>query len=178
MKEIPGFPNYRIARNGVVYSRYLPKVTRGTKRIGEDWRPLQSVICAATGYPLVTVVHEGIRKNKRVHRLLMEAFVPNPEGKLHINHLDGDKTNNSLDNLEWATPKENAQHAVRTGLCDARRKASEKAVKQICLTTGKTVAKYCSLHRAEVVTGVCWQNIYKVCRGLRRTAGGFAWEYV
>ena len=51
-----------------------------------------------------------------MHRLLMQTFVPNPQNKAHVNHIDGDKSNNDLANLEWATEKENEQHAVRTGL--------------------------------------------------------------
>lgn len=60
------------------------------------------------------------RKTYRWHRLVLEAFVGNTEGKGQINHIDGNKLNNRLENLEWATPSENAIHAYRIGLKDQR----------------------------------------------------------
>lgn len=65
------------------------------------------------GYQRVTVKGLG---RIRVHRLVAEAFIENPEGKPLINHISGDKTQNTIENLEWATYSENSQHAVDTGL--------------------------------------------------------------
>jgi hypothetical protein len=61
------------------------------------------------------LVYTG-KTQERIHRLVAEAFLPNPEGKEEVNHIDGFKNNNSVENLEWATHLENMQHAVRTGL--------------------------------------------------------------
>jgi hypothetical protein len=68
------------------------------------------------GYPAIQIRRGARRKNILVHRMLAEAFIPNPEGKPFINHIDGNKANNSLSNLEWVTHQENIQHAFRAGL--------------------------------------------------------------
>ena len=116
----------------------------------------------------------GIAKTYRVNRLIALIFINNPLNKKTVNHKDGNKLNNALNNLEWATPKENAIHAVTTGLCDARRIASEKPVIQLDLL-GNFITEFASLHDAERQTKVCWQNIYKVCSGKRKTTGGYKW---
>ena len=64
------------------------------------------------GYPTVNIG----RKNRKVHRLVAESFVPNPYNLPQVNHIDGDKTNNNASNLEWVTNRENATHAVNLGL--------------------------------------------------------------
>lgn len=69
------------------------------------------------GYPVVGITYDsGEMKNKHIHRLVAEAFIPNPEGKPTVNHIDGNKQNNSITNLEWATWQENNKHAISTGL--------------------------------------------------------------
>lgn len=170
---IPEFPAYKIREDGTVFSRFKEK----TSIIVDDWREIKHVVCSSTGYPLVTLCSgDGVRKNKRIHRLLMEAFVPNPYNLPHINHIDGNKLNHSLSNLEWCTPAYNAEHAARNGLCDERTKASEVPVVQKT-KDGDFIAEYCSLHEAGRQTGIVWQNIWKVCNYQRKTAGGFSWEY-
>lgn len=170
--EIDDFPNYRIDRSGKIFSCYKFK----TSIPSSDWREVQHVLDKGTGYYLVTLVHEGKRKNQFIHRLLAKHFIPNPENKPQVNHIDGNKQNNLLSNLEWVTAKENAQHAVRIGLCDARTKAQNTAVIQEHLD-GSFVAEHVSLHEAGRSTGIAWQNISKVVRGIRPKAGGYSWRY-
>lgn len=62
------------------------------------------------------LIYEGRTINRPLHRLMAETFIPNPENKPQVNHIDGDTLNNNLYNLEWCTAKENMKHASRTGL--------------------------------------------------------------
>lgn len=68
------------------------------------------------GYAYVCLFKDGQRKNHKVHRLVLEAFSPFNQVKEHVNHINGNKLDNALDNLEWCTAKENKEHAFRTGL--------------------------------------------------------------
>ena len=70
------------------------------------------------GYVYVHLYKRSIHKMPRVHRLVAEQFISNPLNLPHINHIDGNKRNNNISNLEWVTPKENTHHAIRSGRCD------------------------------------------------------------
>lgn len=71
---------------------------------------------STTGYYKVDLKRNGQRKSQKVHRIVAEAFIPKVDGKPYINHKDGNPINNSVDNLEWCTQKENVNHALKTGL--------------------------------------------------------------
>lgn len=170
---IPDFPEYKINEKGEVFSKYKYK----TSIVTDDWRPVKQVLDKKVGYFLVTLVNAKtkVRKNKFIHRLLAQAFIPNPLTKPQVNHIDGNKQNNQLVNLEWATSKENSQHAVDLGLTTFT--SCEKAIVQIDLSTGCVIREFKSLQEAETITKVARQNISKVVRGLRTKAGNFGWQY-
>ncbi len=69
-----------------------------------------------TGYHQVRLCKNGIIKSYYIAKLVAKAFIPNPENKTQVNHIDGNKDNNHASNLEWMTPRENVQHAVKLGL--------------------------------------------------------------
>lgn len=103
MTPIPNYSNYLIDTNGRVYSTIRNKYLK----------PHIMTI----GYPAYTLLHDTRgRICVPVHRLLANTFLPNPENKREINHIDGDKTNNQLSNLEWVHGYENIRHAFTTGL--------------------------------------------------------------
>lgn len=168
-KLIEGFPHYKIDEEGNVFSNFKTKD-------GVTWIPLKNVLDKGVGYYLVTLYREGKpRANQFIHRLLSVAFHPNPDNKPHVNHIDGDKTNNALSNLEWATYKENSQHAVDMGLTTYTH--CEVAIIQCNLETHEEIQEFKSLHEAGRFTGVAYQNISKVVRGIRTNAGGYYWKY-
>lgn len=177
-KLIEGYPAYKITDEGKIFSRWKILTTKPRVDIlGDTWHELTQIYDKYCGYYIVTLVSEkGKRKNKRVHRLLMETFVPNPNNYPQVNHIDGNKLNNSLSNLEWCTAKHNTQEAIRLGLSKPKEQPSRRAVIQLNLDK-KYIAEYASLHEAGEKTKVCWQNIYKVCQGIRPRAGGYIWMY-
>lgn len=69
------------------------------------------------GYPIVNLSTDVMRGQKSVHRMMAIAFIPNPDNKPCVNHINGIKTDNRIENLEWVTYKENTKHAIRIGLC-------------------------------------------------------------
>ena len=164
---------YTLDENGNVYSRY---VKGGRGKISDELRKLVPVL-DNTGYFIVTLLNDVHRCNKSIHRLLAEHYIPNPENKPHVNHIDGVKTNNNLENLEWATVLENTRHAISLGLHEFKTKALQKSVEQIDLQTGRILTTYESFAIAQKETGIPYPNIIKVCKGLRKHAGGYGWKY-
>lgn len=83
------------------------------------------------GYRRVFLYIDGKRVKYFVHRLVAQTYLDNPNNLPQVNHIDGNKLNNCVDNLEWCTPKENIQHAIRIGLRTKKGKLTEKQVKEI-----------------------------------------------
>lgn len=99
MKKIKNSLYYYVSEDGFVY--------RNGRKIGTYTH----------NYPSVVVRYEdGSYRTHYIHRLVAEAYIPNPECKAYVNHKDGNRHNNAVSNLEWSTPSENALHAVETGL--------------------------------------------------------------
>jgi HNH endonuclease len=110
----------------------------------------------------------------RVHRIVMETFVTNPLNKRTVNHLNGNKADNRLSNLEWATHSENTIHAFATGLLQPK---AGRAVRQLTMESVE-VATYTSTGAASQATGIHQGSIWYVASGHRDKAGGFRWEFI
>ncbi len=125
------------------------------------------------GYCHVTLQINKKPKRFRVHRLVAEAFIPNPESKPYVNHIDGNRTNNEVSNLEWVTPQENTRHAIDTGLMSPTR---ERAVVQFNLD-GTKVREYKSISEAARLTGSLDEKICMCCQFKREQHNGYQWRY-
>lgn len=123
------------------------------------------------GYLRCRLCLNGSSKEVYVHRLVAKAFVKNKFNKKEVNHIDGVKSNNSVENLEWATRSENIKHAFSTGL-----KKNSSAMKSvICNETGE---KFESIAEASVKTGVWITNISGVLNRSRNTARGLTFSFI
>lgn len=110
----------RVTDNGEVYSldhTSIRKNGRADNRKGKCLKPKID----RYGYKVVTLTNKENRKSIPVHRLVALAYLPNPDGKKEINHIDGNKLNNNVENLEWSTAKENQLHKWKTGLAYTKR---------------------------------------------------------
>lgn len=132
------------------------------------------------GYWHCGLTKKGKQKTLSVHRLVAEAFIPNNDNLPQVNHIDGNKLNNNVNNLEWCTNIYNMQHSIKLGLRD-------KVFKKLALINSKKIDQYSkngifiktwnSIAEIERELNICNQNICKVCQGKRHTAGGYIWKY-
>ena len=175
-KDIQHFEGkYQISSFGRVKSvdRILPHKTYGTWHIRE--RILKPHANGQNNAKYLCVhLHSGNGKMTClfVHRLVAEAFIPNKLCLPQVNHIDGNKENNHVSNLEWVSNQENVTHAWKNGLCKNILKA--KQVPVVNLDTGE---RFDSVADAERSFGGSVGAISHVLRGVRKTAHGYRWAY-
>lgn len=124
------------------------------------------------GYLHVTLWKKGKSKTFKLHRLVTNAFIPNPQNLPQINHKDEDKTNNHVENLEWCTASYNNSYGTRI------ERVAEKCSKPVISTDKNGVEEYFpSVAEAERRYGFNHQNICHCCNGKRKTHKGRRWRY-
>lgn len=159
-KDIKGYEGlYQVSNLGRVRS-----IGYGKERI------LSSSNICHYGYIKVNLYKEGKKNTFKVHRLVAQAFIPNPNNLPEVNHKDENKLNNHVSNLEWCT----TQYNINYGTHNARMsKSKNKPI--LCVETG---VEYTSILEAEKLTGINKSSLSNCCRGIFKTAGGYHWRYV
>ena len=131
----------------------------------------------ARGYERVSLFKMDRTRRYKVHRLVAITFIPNPDGKKQVNHKDGNKRNNNVDNLEWVTNEENMHHSRENGLHDGHKRFCENRKKRIVATNIESGEEtvFDSILAAKRAIGTC--HIQEVLRGLRYEAKGYTFRY-
>lgn len=192
-KPIAGYEGrYEISDNGRVKSlaRTVPN-RHGERKIREKILPQRINRC---GYYTVVLCKHCISKFKLVHRLIAEAFIPNPENKPFIDHINTVRTDNRIENLRWVSAKENSNNILtkdnvnlathtkeimQKKLDTLRKNKRVNAPRKVVQYTldGEYVATYDSYNEAHRKTGVRTRSISEYCRGLRLKAGNYIWRH-
>ena len=192
-RKVPGFSYYEVSDFGRIKS--LAREKRGVNTTGKNKEKeieffyktkggLLKPIILNTGYEQVTLTKENHEQTSvSVHRIVAEAFLPNPENKPQVNHKNGDKRDNRLENLEWATASENTLHGYRELGVVAWTKGrfsenhpTSKAVVQETLS-GEFVKKWNCASDAVREHGFDSGHISRCCTGLSKYHKGFKWSY-
>ena len=164
-KDIKGYEGlYQISNFGNVMSLNYNREKRSQ---------VLKTLTDSGGYKYVSLSKRATKTPKLIHRLVAESFIVNPDNRPEVNHIDGDKSNNRVDNLEWCTPSENVQHAEKMGLKNNRYKV---AIYQYDLN-GRFIREWNSISEAANFYGLYGQNISKCCKKKCKTIGGYIWEY-
>lgn len=142
------------------------------------------------GYVSVILKSKELKKSTRIHRLVAETFLENPENKSQVNHINGIKNDNRLVNLEWCTSSENVNHSIRmnenqlNGMINYNQNIRPKKIVQKSLS-GLKIEVFNNSKEAFLKTGVCARNILQVAskteykKGLKRSqAGGYKWDFL
>ena len=161
-RRIQDFPIYSIDTDGRVVGKYgllKPMVTR-------------------KGYHMVALYLNGKRYYKSVARLVAQAFIPNPDNKPEVNHKDGNKDNNCMDNLEWMTTRENIHHAMDNGLRVRSDVCGRPKIRVYAFdfSTGEYLGMYESISEAAREYGVSQGNIGEILKGNRKQTNGILFK--
>ena len=175
-KDVDGFEKlYQVSNFGRIksLSRIVNTSYGETRRIKERiLKPHKD----KDGYLIVTFSINGIHTTHKIHRLVAQAFIPNPDNKPTVNHINGIKTKNNVENLEWATDLEQTLHKANVLGYDITpsKKCREVWKRKVIRGDGMV---YDSIKEAALNNNVPPSNITMCCQGKCKTIGGFTWKY-
>lgn len=161
-KTISWYPECEVSNNGRV--RYTE--TKKERKVSKS----------VYGYGVLYINHKVVF----VHRLLAQAFIPNPENKPFINHKNSNRFDNRIENLEWCTPKENSNHALigkhgnALGMVGSKSRNFKHWICQVSLD-GFLIGVYEGVNDAHRQTGIHSARVYGCLSGKTKTAGGYKW---
>lgn len=176
--DVPGYEeSYIISELGDVISKQRTVVAKNgiiTLKGAKKIKPAHK----KNGYVYITLKNGIVYETKRLHRLVAQAFIPNPNNLEQVNHIDGDKKNNKVSNLEWCSQSQNVQHAYDNGLLNHYK----RPVLKIDLTSGDIVGEFESLKDASDSVDAKSSDsarscIYLCCNEKLNSAYGYAWKY-
>lgn len=186
IKEYCGL--YQISNKGRVKS--LAKKTSFGSRIKFHPEMILTPVIGKRGYFVVGLSQNGKTKTKTLHRLIAEAFIPNPDNKPYIDHIDGNRLNNEISNLRWVTAKENSNNPVslernrqstknlwNEGVFDNSETSTFRRVAQYD-KNGNLISEWDCIKDASYALNIDSSSISAVCLGKRNTAGGFVWKHI
>lgn len=167
-KDIEGFNGfYQVSNLGNVKSYKQNKIKYLNKRI------------TPKGYIEFKLTKNGKSNYYKAHRLVAQAFIPNPNNLPQVNHIDCNKQNNCIDNLEWCTNSENQIHAYKNGLQPKRcglNSSRCRAVNQYTIT-GEFIKHWDYIKQASDALNIPHNYIVRCCRGVYKTTQGFIFRY-
>lgn len=188
-RDIVGYQGYQVSNLGRVKSLY--RIINWNYPAGQRLRTIPEKIKSQTttpdGYKRTNITNnDGVQVSKKIHRFVAIAFIPNPENKKYVNHKNGVKHDNRVENLEWVTSSENIKHAYATGLKNISKeqrerigrigKQRQKSIHQYN-SNGLLIASFKSVSNAVTILGISQSCISRVLLGQRSHTHGFKFRY-
>ena len=177
-RDIKGWEGlYQVSNKGNV------KSLERTVRSGKGYRVTKEIILkpkkTISGYLYVGLWKESKVKRHYIHRLVAEAFLENTENLSEINHIDENKENNCVENLEWCSSKYNCNHGTRNRRIAEANTNHPKMSKPVIAISKESglILEYPSTHEASRQLGIAQQSIVECCKGRLKTSGSFYWMY-
>lgn len=178
-KDVYGFEGfYQVSNTGAVRS-----LTRTIKYHNNTYKGrVLKMVFNHRGYAAVAFSVNNKHTTKAVHRLIATAFIPNPENKPQVNHIDNNPSNNSVENLIWGTQQENMKHCSKSNRCSiayAHKLAIKKISKPVSKynMNGLFIKTYVSIWAAARENNLTPTCIIYAARGKYKHSGGFKWKY-